>query len=151
MGVRRDSLLMNGSRLYMVFRTQLIVLTVILFAGCGVKGTSSTCGTNVAQISVFDNLVRRDCGCVEASSQTFTGQTLVCTVPIGTRLYIYYVNIQNAHQLTFSSSSIGTLTQHDPNTDGNHNPIDAITLSTTSAGISFVDSANGNGGNIIVQ
>ena len=142
---------MRGSRVLKRIGIQLIVLTAFLFSGCGIKGTSSTCGTGVAQFTVTDNNITRNCGCAEAGPTSFTGQTLVCTIPVGTRLYIYYTNIYNSHQLSFSSASIGTLSLHDPNSDGDHNPTDAITLNATSAGITFVDAQTGNGGTLIVQ
>jgi hypothetical protein len=151
MGRKGDNACMDRSRFRTLCRIQVIGLIVVLLQACGVKGTTTTCGTNVAQFTVTDNFIRRDCGCTEAGATSFTGQTLVCTLPVGTRLYIYYSNIDNAHQLTFGSTAIGTLSYHDPASDGDHNPTDAITLNATSAGITFVDSATGNGGTLIVQ
>jgi hypothetical protein len=142
---------MNALRALKQHRFQLVVFTAILLQGCGIKGSSTTCGTGVAQITVTDNIVRRDCGCAEAGSQSFTGQNLVCTLPVGTRLYIYYTNIQNPHQLTFSTTAIGSLSNHDPSQDGDNNPVDAITFNATSTGITFIDSYTGNGGTFIVQ
>jgi len=142
---------MNSSRLKNLIRTQAFVLVAILAQACGqVQGTTSTCAAGVAQISVTDNVIRRDCGCAEAGNSTFTGTSLVCTVPVGTRLYIDYLNIQTMHHLIFSNTSY-VLSPHDPASDGNANPIDAITLTATTAGMTFTDAANGNGGTIIVQ
>ena len=142
---------MGGSQFQKLLYSQLLVLIVIFLQSCGVKGTGTTCGTNVAQFTVTDNTITRNCGCAEAGNATFTGTGLVCTIPVGTRLYLYYTNIDNAHQLSFSSSAIGTLSLHDPASDGDHNPVDAITLSATSSGITFVDSRTGNGGTLVVQ
>jgi hypothetical protein len=76
---------------------QLFAMIGFLLGGCGMVGTSNpsnSCAAGTAEIQVYDNGLRRVCGCTEASNVPFgPGQTLQCTVPVGTRLFVNYVGI----------------------------------------------------------
>ncbi len=133
---------------------QLIGIIAVFSSGCGLKltATPSACKTGVAQMSVLDTGIRRDCGCSEGDNVTFSGTAFQCTVARGTVVYIYYPGVTQAHQIVFSSGGVtGTPQNHDPNTHPETNPVDAVTMQSTSAGITFTDSYTGNGGTFIVQ
>jgi hypothetical protein len=126
------------------------LLTLGFFLNTATVAVAANCSSGTAQMTVTDGVMRRDCGCVEPGGVIFTGKTLVCTVPVGTRVYFDFSNIQALHQIVFSVTSL-LLPAHDPSSDGNNFPVDAITLNTKSAGINFVDLETGNGGTFIVQ
>ena len=142
---------MSGLRSQSRFLIQLIVLMAIYSTACGVQATPSACGAGVAQITVTDTFIRRDCGCAEAGGVSFSAQAFQCTLTVGTRLFIYYLNIQSQHQLVFGATAIGALPNHDPSLDGNRNPIDAITFSVSNPSLTFADRYSGIGGIFIVH
>ena len=144
---------MVGKRIYSLFSTQAIVIASLFGMGCGLKTSTSatTCQSGTAQISILDNAFRRDCGCTETAGSIFTsGQSLQCTVSVGTKVFFFYPGIQSSHQIS-GGGVIGSLPVHDPEVTTEINPVDVVTMSSTSSGISFSDLRTGISGTFIVQ
>lgn len=132
---------------------QPLVIIVLLLQGCGlpIKAASTACGAGTAQIDVYENFISRTCGCREGNGGNFTGQTLTCTVSLGTRVFFSYPNITGPHQIVVGTGATGTPLYHNPQSSPQTNPVDAITLNSTSTGITFIDQYTSNGGTFVVQ
>ncbi len=145
---------MQGFRLCSLIRFQVVVIAVIFLQSCGVAltGTPTPCGAGTAQIEVYETFLTRTCGCLESRGASFgPGQPLICTVPVGTKVFFYYPNITGPHQIQVGPGATGTPLYHNPQSNPETNPVDAITLNSTSTGISFIDITTMNGGTFIVQ
>ena len=144
---------MHGFELRLPFCLQLIVIFALFSQACGlpIKAFSTPCGSGTAQIDVYENFILRTCGCREGNGGNFRGQTLNCTVARGTQIFFSYPNITGPHQVVVGPGATGTPLYHNPQSGPQTNPVDVITLNSTSSGISFIDQYTTNGGTFIVQ
>lgn len=76
----------------------------IMTASCGLQGTQTSspidCSSGVAAIIVFDNGMKRGCGCTEAADVSFgPGSTFNCTITNGTLVNFYFSTVQQQHQV----------------------------------------------------
>ena len=88
------------------------------------------CTTGAAHIQVLDGMMIRTCGCAEANDTIFSsGQTLTCTVNIGTKIYFDFVATTVTHQVTITSVSTTPIVN--PSTTS---PVQTYTITPTATG-----------------
>jgi hypothetical protein len=101
---------MKGSRFYRFFRVQLIGMTSVFLASCGMistQGTSVSCPASTAIFEVYDGYIKRVCGCNESANTIFSlNQQLTCTAKIGTYFSFYFVGITQQHTMLIFDSYI---------------------------------------------
>jgi hypothetical protein len=123
-------------------------IMALFLTGCNAistQGSTNTCAANTASIYVYGGGMQINCGCVEASGSTFgVGQTLQCTIPVGTQVYFYYSNVSD-HQL----SIVGAQQAYPPHGPDSQNPnangVDIYNANST-GNVSFIDTVtNFNG------
>ena len=125
---------MKDSKRGLSLKSQLIVLTVLFYSSCALKGTSSSCSTGTAQLTVTDTTISRDCGCAEGSGTFATGSTnFVCTLPLNTVLYFNF-NTQMSHNFQFGNGITPVIYTPDVSST-----TQAMTFRATSSGITFSD------------
>jgi hypothetical protein len=133
-----------------LFLLQPFVMVSVFLASCGITATptpSASCTASSAEIAVYDGGMQRMCGCAEGMSGVITsGQTLVCTVPAGTRVFFRYPGIALSHQVAISGQTTFPL-----RTGGSGvTQSDAWTFNSSGA-FTFSDTFTSIGGTIIVQ
>jgi hypothetical protein len=129
---------------------QAAVMTAFFSSSCGWSPNPTpalSCAAQTAEIKVYDGGMQRGCGCSEGSSGVVTsGQTLNCTVPVGTTVFFLYPGIAQTHQITI----VGQFS-FQPRSGGS-----GVTQSdgwkfNSSGSFTFSDAFTSIGGTIIVQ
>ena len=109
---------------------------------------STTCTAQEAIIQVFDNGMKRACGCAEPGNQMFSnGSQFVCTVPVGTMIYVYYPGIANPHNVYITP--LVTFPERYPNPT-NPNQADGYLLNLSGT-YTLGDSSLTTTGSLVVQ
>ena len=129
---------------------QLSVMASFFLASCGISPTptpSTTCDSGTAQIAVYDGGMQRICGCTEGTSGVVvSGQTLTCTVSVGTTVFYLYQGIAQSHQVSISGQTTFVVRSGGSGvtqTDG--------WRFTSTGSFTFVDTFTNIGGTIVVQ
>lgn len=96
---------------------QIAVMIGFFAQSCGQVSTSSpstVCTAGTAQIQIYDGFLRRACGCVEPSGQTYTSG-LQCTVSAGTQMYFVFISISTTHQIAIPPLGTTQVRNANPN------------------------------------
>lgn len=142
---------MTGRVLNRFNLTQIAVIAAIFLVGCEINTTpapTSACAAKTAVIQVFDNGLKRGCGCTEAADAFFgPGQSLQCTVSAGTTVLFYYPRILTVHQIF-----IQQLITFSPRYPNDSTPIQVDGQIMNSSGTyNFGDTSTNVNGTIIVN
>jgi hypothetical protein len=129
---------------------QLFGMASLFLASCGISPTptpAKTCAAASAEIAVYDGGMQRLCGCNEGSSGVVTsGQSLVCTVPVGTTVFFIYTGIAQSHQITITGQI-----SFQPRSGGSGVTQTDGWKFNSSGTFTFSDSFTSIGGSIVVQ
>jgi len=135
------------------YKIQVIAIIALFLQSCGIQGTpspSKSCATNQAIVNVHDTYLERVCGCAEGRG-TFIGNTLQCTVSLGTVVFFYYPDITFMHTILGSSGvNPWSFSPKDPTQANPATFVDSALLNVT-GNHTFADQQTGNGGTFIVQ
>lgn len=141
----------NHKRIGAAIRMQLIAMTALLFSSCGIIGTnnpSTTCTSGTVQIQVYENMMKRICGCSESSNATFIpGQTLTCTMNVGTQVHFNFISLTSLHTVGVTGGTPPTTGTYGPS---NSTQTSVIMMNNTGT-FSFTDVTTGGGGTFIVN